>query len=58
MSVWVLVAVMRVPEVVGGHLTEFVAVYASAAACEHVRTEIQRGDKDVEWKCLREEPKQ
>lgn len=58
MSVWVLVAVMQLHEVVGGHLEAFVGVFATETACERERAEMQRVNKDNVWKCLREEPKQ
>lgn len=62
-AVWILVAVLRVHEIMGGHVSEFIAVFATSAACEHARAQMQRFEArppadDVVWKCLREEPKQ
>ena len=66
MSVWILVAVMQLREIEGGHLQAYVDVYATAAACERDRSKLAdldkgRTDPDARgrvWQCLRQEPKQ
>lgn len=57
MTVWVLVAVMRLHEIVGGHISEYINVYATASACERDRAKMQTVDHDAKWKCIRQEPK-
>lgn len=58
MSVWVLIAVISVHEIMGGHVEEYINVYATAAACERDRTRMQAADNDAVWRCIRQEPKQ
>jgi hypothetical protein len=66
MSVWVLIAVMHLHEILGGKTSVFIGVYATAAACERDRLTLEESDKgrtdpDARgrvWQCLRQEPKQ
>ena len=57
MTVWVLIAVISVRGIVGGHVAKYVNVYSTPTACEHDRAKMQGADGDAVWKCVRQEPK-
>jgi hypothetical protein len=60
--VWVLIAVVRSPTFIGGVVTAYGDVYATADACEDARAQMQSvydktpSDHTV-WVCRRELPK-
>jgi len=56
-GIWILVAILKVHEVMGGHVTEYIGVYATPAACERDRAKMQAVDDDNVWRCIHEDPK-
>jgi hypothetical protein len=57
MSVWVLLAVIQLHEVAGGHVSAYIAVYSTAAACDKDRAKLQTSKGDTEWRCLEDKPR-